>query len=242
MTIKAKAGFAAILAIGLTAPAALAQQPNEAAVIRMVDTAVGVRVENVLGFTDVEHYSVFRGEDETHPVATMTARDSYTKGAGKTYTILAQSGSGIVQRFGLRPLLENEEEINRPGNVEHSWFSSANYEMRLKSPAPLRMNGRSCYVLAIKPKRKAPNMVAGTLWVDANDGSIVQVEGVASKSPSPFAGTTHMMRQYINIDGYAMAVHARAESKSTLFGRTVVVIDYSDYRLQVRSEAAGARH
>jgi hypothetical protein len=43
-----------------------------------------------------------------------------------------------------------------------------------------------------------------------------------------------MMRQYSNISGFSMAMHARAESASMLFGRTVVTIDYSDYRLQLR--------
>jgi hypothetical protein len=31
-----------------------------------------------------------------------------------------------------------------------------------------------------------------------------------------------------------MATHARAESSSPLFGRTVVVIDYSDYHFDLR--------
>jgi len=31
-----------------------------------------------------------------------------------------------------------------------------------------------------------------------------------------------------------MATHARAESSSMLFGRTVVVIDYSDYHFELR--------
>jgi hypothetical protein len=44
-----------------------------------------------------------------------------------------------------------------------------------------------------------------------------------------------MMRQYASIDGFAMATHARAESDSSLFGRTVVTIDYRDYHLQLRT-------
>jgi hypothetical protein len=42
-----------------------------------------------------------------------------------------------------------------------------------------------------------------------------------------------MMRQYSNIDGYSMAIHARAESDSPFFGHTVVTIDYSDYKLEI---------
>ena len=43
-----------------------------------------------------------------------------------------------------------------------------------------------------------------------------------------------MMRRYAIMQGYAMALHAHAESSSALFGRTVIVIDYSDYHFQLR--------
>ncbi len=119
--------------------------------------------------------------------------------------------------------------------MEKSWFTSANYEMKLKPGGVQKFNGRDCYVLSITPKAAAPNLIIGTLWADVKDGSLVQVEGVASKSPSAFAGTTHMMRQYANIDGFAMAMHARAESTSMLFGQTVIVIDYSDYQIATSS-------
>jgi hypothetical protein len=208
-------------------------EPDGASVVRMIDAEVQHRFQTVLGFTDIEHYRVFRGGDETHAVAEMTAKDTYRKGAGKTYTVLSRSGSEIVQRFGLKPLLENEERINNPATVAQTWFTSANYAMKLKPGGIERLNGRDCYELSIAPKQKAANMIDGTLWVDAHDGSIAQVEGVASKSLSAFAGTTHMMRQYTQIDGVPMATHARAESASVLFGRTVVLIDYSDYHLQI---------
>ena len=211
------------------------QQPDAARVIRLVDAAVQTRVENVLAFSDIEHYAVYRGKDSSHPVAEMTVRDSYNKASGKTYTILSQSGSSIVQKIGLQPLLENETRINRPAKVASAWFTSANYDMKLKPGGIQHLNGRACYALAITPKQKAPNLIDGTLWVDASDGAIVQVQGTPSKSPSILAGTTHMMREYRNIDGYAMATHARAESSSFLFRRTVVLIDYSDYRLVLRT-------
>jgi hypothetical protein len=226
--------IALLLLIASGVAAARAQSPDQAAIIRQVDTAVAARVDSILSFTDVEHYTVYRGDDETHPVAEMTVRDTYKKGVGKEYTVLSESGSGIILRFGLKPLIDNEKTINLPGNVEKSWFTSANYEMKLKAGGVQRLNGRDCYVLAITPKGEAPNLIVGTLWADAKDGSLVQIEGVASKSPSAFAGTTRMMRQYANINGFAMAMHARAESTSLLFGRTVVTIDYSDYHLQLR--------
>ncbi len=230
----AKGVNAAIFSLmSLAAAATPVQSLNSAAVIQGIDAAVQARVENVLGFTDTEHYAVYRGANETHPAAQMTVRDAYQKGKGKTYTVLSESGSSIIERFGLRPLLDNETEINLPSQVANSWFTSANYHMQLK-PGAQQVNGRTCYALSIKPRRVAPNMIDGTLWVDAKDYSIVRVQGVASRKPSIFAGTTHMMRDYENIDGYSMATHARAESGSVFVGRTVVVIQYYDYHLQLR--------
>jgi hypothetical protein len=228
---RLKSAIAGIGVLLLFGAAATPQEPKPGDVIRMVDAAVAARFENVLNFTDTEHYAVYRG-DETHPAAEMTVRDNYKKGAGKTYTLLSESGSSILLHFGLKPLLESEQNINLPGNVEKSWFNSSNYEMKLSFGAVQRHNGRDCFALDIVPKEKAPNLIVGMMWVDARDGTLVEIDGVASKDPSAFSGTTHMMRRYANVDGYSMATHARAESESPLFGRTVVTIDYSDYKLE----------
>lgn len=212
---------------------ARAQQPDSATVVQRIDAAVQARYETVLEFTAIEHYAVFRGKDQTQPVAEMTVKDTYRKGIGKTYAMLSQSGSEIVLRLGLKPLLDNERIINQPGNLQQSWFDSANYEMKPKPAGIERLNGRDCLVVAVAARRKAPNTINGNIWIDAKDYSLAQIQGVASKSPSAFAGTTYLMRQYAQIDGFSMATHARAESSSLLFGRTVVVIDYSDYHLQL---------
>jgi hypothetical protein len=209
------------------------QQPDAAAIIRGIDAGVQARYENVLGFTDIEHYAVFRGSDQTHPAAEMTVKDTYRKGVGKTYTILSQSGSEAVIRFGLNPLLENEKTINQPVNLPKSWFTSANYAMKPRLGHIDRVNGRECVAVAVTALRKASNTINGSIWVDAKDYTLAQIDGTASKNPSIFSGTTHMMRQYEQIDGFPMATHARAESNSMLFGRTVVTIDYSDYHLQL---------
>jgi hypothetical protein len=225
---------AGIVATTVFAAAVYAQQPDAAAIIRDLDTTNQARFDNVLAFTDVEHYSVFRGADQTHPAAEMTVRTTYKKGVGKDYKILSRSGSSLIQKVGLQPLLDNEKAINNPATVAQSWFTSANYDMHLKPGVTQTIDGRACLALAITPHLKAPNMIDGTIWVDAGTHTLVQVEGIASKSPSVFAGHTKMMRRYATMHGYAMATRARAESSSALFGRTVVVIDYSEYKFQIR--------
>ncbi len=211
---------------------AIAGQPDAAAVVRGVDAAVYARFEGIAGFTVTEHYAVFRGSDQSHPAAEMTVKTTYRKESGKSYKILSRSGSGIIIRFGLDPLLENEKRINDPSGREAWWFTSANYEMKLKSTQTERMNGHDCLALSIAPKQKAPNLIIGTLWVDASDYAILRIDGVASERATIWSGPAHMMRDYAEFGGFSEATHARAVSDSTLFGRTVVTIDYSGYQIQ----------
>ena len=217
----------------LSAAHAVDAAPDEATAIRRVDAAVLERVNRIAGYTVTEHYAVYRGKDETHPVAEMTVKTTYRRETGKSYQVVSQSGSSLIRRLGLDPLLEREKEINQPNEVAHSWITSENYNMKLK-PGTETLNGRECLEFAITPKRKAPNLVAGSLWVDAKDYTIAKLEGVASKTPSVFAGETHMMRQYAYVDGFSMATHARAESTTFLYGKTVVTIDYIGYQLELK--------
>jgi hypothetical protein len=210
------------------------QQVDESAVIHQIDASVQARLDAVIGYTVTESYAVFRGGDEVHPVAEMTVKTDYRKDSGKTYTILSEAGSTLVRKAVLATILDNEKNINKPGTREGSWITSANYQMKLKTDASQKVDGRDCFVLSITPRRKTPYLIEGTLWVDAIDYSIVQIQGVSSKSPSVFTGPTQMMRQYASVSGFAMATHARAVSNSFLLGETVVTIDYKGYAMQLR--------
>jgi hypothetical protein len=218
---------------GLAISAAHAQAAG-AAVYEQIDAAVQHQASNVAAISDVEKYDVYRDGDEVHPVAEVIARMTYRRGVGRSYQILSQRGSTLIRKFGLIPLLNHEVHLSAPGTVEHTWFTTSNYQMKLKSKQLQNLHGRECYVVAINPRHKAPNMIDGTLWVDAKDFSIVKVEGVASRRPSILAGTTHMMREYEQVRGYPMATKARAVSDGGFIGRTVVTIEYSDYHLLLR--------
>ena len=220
-----------VVICGFAASADAHVQPDQAAVIRGIDNAVKYRIDHVAGYTVTEHYQVFRGEDEKNPVAAMTVKTTYKKDVGKNYDIQSESGSAVIRHMGLYPILDREKEINLPGNVQHAWITSANYDMALK-PGMQQIDGHDCLQVAIHPKEKAPNLIDGTVWVDAHDFTIVRLEGVASKAPSIFAGPTHMTRSYADMEGVSMATHARAESSTFLYGKTVVTIDYMGYQIQ----------
>lgn len=224
-----------IVALLLALPLALAAQtpaPDAAALLALIDGAVEHRQQRLAYYTVVEHYAVFHGSEQTAPIAQMTVRTTYSREQGKSYQILSESGSQLVLRFGLHPLLENERQINLPRNRAQSWFNTNNYKMQ-PGAATEMLAGRACRVVVIAPRSPAPNRIRGRLWADASDGSVVRIEGTGTKSPSLLSGPARLLREYANLEGVSMATRARAESDHALFGRIVVTIDYSDYQLKI---------
>lgn len=217
------------------AGATKAQQIDNAAMLQKIDAAVKARLDGIAGYTDTEHYAVFRNKDEVHPVAEMTVKTTYKRETGKTYAILSQSGSAVIRNLVLGTILDNEQNVNQPGVREGSWITTANYEMQVKAGGIQKVDGRDCVAVTLTPRRKTPFLVEGTLWVEAKNGEIVKLEGKASKGSSLLTGPTQMMREYVDIGGFGEATHARAESDSFLFGPTVVTIDYRDYQIQLRT-------
>ncbi len=224
---------AAAALLSLAALPAPALQVDSATVIQRVDSAVKNRIDNIAAYTVTEHYAVYRNNDETHPAAEMTVKTTYRQQSGKSYEILSQSGSQIIRSLILGAILDNEKHLNEPGVREVSWFTSANYAMTLKPGGTQQIDSTTCLLLSIVPRHKAPYLIQGTLWVDANDGSIVQIQGTSSKSASIVTGPTQVLRQYAKVDGFSEATHARAESDSGLFGKTIVKIDYIGYQIQL---------
>lgn len=217
----------------------LAQQSDDATVIRGIDASVKARIDNLAAYTVFERYAVFRGHDEGRPVAEMLVKTDYRKNFGKTYTILSQSGSAIMRNEVLGNLLDNEKRMSQPGNVETALINSSNYEMKVEPGGPQRLDGRECLVVALTPRRNSPFLFKGELWVDAADYSIVQLNGIASKSPSFLTNPPEVFRQYTKIAGFPMATHAKAVTKSTLLGETIVKVDYQNYQIQVQPSGEG---
>ena len=208
---------------------------NEAATIQKIDASVASRDGNLVGYTVTERYRVFRGGDSVHPAADMTVKTTYRKDTGKSYTILTQTGSGLLLNDVLGRVLDSERLMTQPANRVQALLNSANYTMSVKGDA--EMDGRNCLEVAIAPKRISPYLFRGSIWVDPENGSIVKLEGVAAKSPTILTGATRVSRHYEMLNGFPMATHATAVSDSWLVGQTRIEIDYTDYALTPRSPA-----
>jgi hypothetical protein len=216
-------------------PLAPSQSTANEQAIHKIDSAVASREDNLVGYTVTERYKVFRGGDNIHPAAVMTVKTTYRKNTGKSYTILTQSGTGLLLSNVLGRVLDSERLMTQPANRFQALLTSTNYAMSVKGDAV--MDGRNCLEVAIAPKRISPYLFKGSIWVDPENGSIVKLEGVAAKSPSMLTGATSVSRQYEMLNGFPMATHATAVSESWLLGPTRIEIDYTDYALTPRGPA-----
>ena len=140
-------------------------------------------MQNVAGYTVIEHYAVFRGQDETHPAAEMLVKTEYARDAGKSFTILSQSGSSLLRSEVLGTLLNNEKRMSQPGNVGAALIDSENYQMRMASNSRQQLDGRDCLMIELTPKRNSPYLFKGTLWVDATDYSDCPTQGNGVQEP-----------------------------------------------------------
>jgi|SRR5579859_1588525 len=216
---------------GALAPAA-AQQDAKAAILQGIDASVHARENNLLGYTVTEHYAVFRNHDEQHPAAEMVVKTSYQRDVGKNFSIVSETGSLLLRKM-LTSILDNERKMTQPANRATAVITPGNYEMTVKEPETV--DGRNCTAVAIVPRRLSPYLFNGTIWVDAQNQSIVQLKGISAKSPSMFTGPSEIFRQYAVIDGFPMATHAKAVSNSSLLGQTILKIDYIGYQVQLRA-------
>ena len=212
-----------------------AQEIDSAAVIQGIDRSVLHRDNNVLGYRVTEHYTVFRNGD-AHPAAEMSVQTTYTKGAGKNYQILSESGPALLRKEVLERALENEKSLNEPANRRQELITSANYEMAVEGREAA--NGRDCFLVKIVPRHNAEYLFKGRIWVEERTGDIVRLEGVANKSASILTGPAQVVRNYAEVDGFPMATHVSATVSSMLLGPTRMEIEYTGYAV---TQKAGNR-
>ena len=222
--------WACLLFLSCFPALSLAEGDPVAAIIQGIDASVKAREINLRGYTVTEHYVVYRNHDEQHAAADMVVKTTYRRDAGKSFSIVSLQGSLLMRKM-LEEVLATEKKMTQPANRIRVVIVPANYEMSVKGPA--MADGRKCVAVAIKPRKASPYLFNGTILVDAENKAIVQLEGVAAKSPSFVAGPSQVFRQYTMINGFPMAIRARAVSNSSLLGQTVVKIDYSGYQLSV---------
>ena len=235
-----------ILAIALIATPALAQKhakdkdkpvdapvaaasttaASEHEVIEQIDRAERTRERTLSGYTVTEHYVIKnnRMSDPLDAVVTVV----YKSGEGKTYTVVSNTGHGILNKV-FNSLLDSEKRLSTPAARKDAIITSDNYKFTLTGQE--KVGGRLCNVLTANPVRKNDFTLHGRIWVDAENGLMVKLDGIPGASPSFLSGKPHVVREYGEQHGFSLARHSHATTSSFISGDTTVDIDYTGYSL-----------
>jgi negative regulator of sigma E activity len=140
--------------------------------------------------------------------------------------VIRSSGSNLIRERVFDKILEAEKEANTKTTKQEVSITPSNYKFNLVGKHDC--NGRACYQLQIAPKQKSKFAIAGQIWVDAEDGAIVRIQGSPAKRPSFWTVSTEIERRYKRIEGVWLCEGMESASNIFIGGPSTLKIEY-DY-------------
>jgi hypothetical protein len=163
--------------------------------------------------------------------AWIEAVTEFDSRSGMRYRILAEDGAGRI-RGVLKGILDAEREATMPGRSANAAITIENYVFE---PGPADAEG--LVAVRVKPRRRDPALVDGTIFVTAARGDLVRVEGRLAKAPSFWTRSVDVVRRYDRRAGEIVPVEVRSLADVKLAGLSSFVMHY-DYE-SVNGRAAG---
>jgi len=186
-----------------------------------------IRESQLLKYSAVRIYEVKNSAGRVQGRSKVLVRYDWPN--PKEFKILEEEGSHAIENMVFHPLMQHEERASTGEERENSAIVPANYDVQLTGEEEL--DGRRCYVLTARPRRQDKDLFEGTIWVDAEDLAVVQIEGQPAKNPSFWVRNVHFVRSYRKIGGYWLPRQDTSVSDVRLFGRRTLTIQYEDYAL-----------
>ena len=172
-------------------------QASEAAVIPSASNVVARLMErdaegqaSLSGYTATRRYTL----DNKSRHASMTVHVTVNPDGIKDFAVVDESGSGTVRKHVLHKILKEESAASVPQMRDQSKISPENY--LFQSAGVEMVNGRRTYVLDLEPKKESRYLIAGRIWVDAEDYAVMRVEGKPAKNPSFWTKSVHFVHEY----------------------------------------------
>jgi len=227
LNIKKVSSTLAILISAVTIASAQTSDPLPSAedVVAKMMRFDAQRQSELTGYTAIRHYAA--ANKKRH--AEMLVRVSCDSSGAKEFAIVSEEGSGSIRKHVFHKLLSEETEASRRGTRSGTRLIPDNYHFQVVGRETLETG--PAYVLSVVPKTQNKYLIDGKIWVDANDYSIVRIEGQPAKNPSFWVRSVHFVHTYQKVDQFWFASSTRTTSEIRIFGESELTIDNSDYTL-----------
>lgn len=230
-SIKRVAGLMTVLLWAALAAAA-GQSPSLSTdeIIRRVEATQSTFRSHSVPYAVTRRY-VLSDADPKTPDSQVVAHIQVVSPSSRGYTLGSAEGGDRVEKV-VRKVLDHEAEMS--AHADRGEVSSRNYDFALLGQESL--NGRRCYVLQLKPKREAAELIRGKAWVDSQDFMIHRLTGEPAKSPSWWIKNMQLTLEYGEVYGMWMQMAARAVANVRMFGTQTL----SAKNLEVRTASTTA--
>jgi hypothetical protein len=145
----------------------------------------------------------------------------------KTFVATAESGSRLVRRMALNPLIASEIDAASGKQHHDSAITAANYTFELLGEQ--QVGPYHCFVVRAMPKRSDKYLFEGKVWIDTHDYAVVRIAGHPAKKLSFWIERADFVREYQKIDGFWLSTKDEAFVKVRMYGQKVLTIDHHNY-------------
>jgi MoaA/NifB/PqqE/SkfB family radical SAM enzyme len=194
---------------------------------RMEETGRWQRA-NLQNWTSVRVYSA--GNSRLHKWATVKIRLDYVAPGQKNYCILEHSGSPLIAKRVIYPIIEAERQSAVPQTRALADINRNNYTFR---PAGFDAE-ENAYVFEAIPNLPHRYQFRGRIWVDAETFGMKRVRGAPAVSPSFWVRRTEFTHEYQQFGAFWLPVRHHSQAELRLFGTSTLDIGYGAYRLSPR--------
>ena len=179
----------------------------------------------LLGYTEQRTYEV---TDTTGKVrAQQSGQMEYRAPDKKTFVTTSESGSGMVRRLALNPLINSEIEAASGKQHHDSSITPANYRFELLGEQ--QVGPHPCFFVRAFPKRRDKYLFEGEVWIDVQDFAIVRIAGHPAKKLSFWIERADFVRQYQKIDGFWLSQKDETFVNVRMYGQKLLIIDHQNY-------------
>ncbi|MGC2209524.1 MAG: hypothetical protein WA532_05360, partial [Candidatus Korobacteraceae bacterium] len=162
--------------------------------------------------------------------AEMEVVAHYQAPESKSFDVISETGSKLLQNKVLRKLLESEEEAQHADNQRQTSLTPNNYSFTLLGSRPSQYGG--CYRLAVEPKRDNKFLYRGEICVNAADFAVESIDAEPAKNPSFWIKKTRIEHRYQKIGQFWFPLSNQSVTNVRLGGTATLNIDYTGYEVR----------
>ena len=233
LTVKiALSSVAFLLSVTFATAQARAPLPSAEDVVAKMMNFDAHRQSELNGYTATRRYVAVNKTRR----AEMTVHVDCMKDGAKQFTIISEEGSGSIRKHVFQKLLSEESEASRRGTRASTRLIPTNYIFQIVGQETLETG--PAYVLQVSPRTPNKYLIIGKIWIDANDYSIVRIEGQPARNPSFWVHSVHFVHTYQKVGEFWLASSTDTTSQIRIFGESELTIEDIDYKLNPDSSQA----